>query len=95
MPNDFTPKEAPSLSTYFSQPNILLASIDIFLEFFSITFSLYSFGCLSNNSWHGIETTLEFMLASFNLFDASIAISTSEPDAIKVISGLELVFLSS
>jgi hypothetical protein len=34
------------------------------------------------------------MLASFNLSNASIAICTSEPDAIKVISGLELVFLS-
>jgi hypothetical protein len=52
---------------------MLLASMDIFLEFFSITFSLYSFDCLSNNYWQGIETTFALILAACNIFNASMA----------------------
>ena len=45
---------------------------------------LYFSSCLSNNSQQGKETTAALIPSAFNTSDASIAISTSEPVAIRV-----------
>ena len=86
-PKRSKPIDRPFGPIYLSQPRVIPASNEIFIApRLGIIESLYSLDWASNNSQHGILTTLT--LLSFINFDTSKARLTSEPVAKKINSGL-------
>ena len=89
LPNVSIPKAKPSVPIYFFQQSVEAASIDILNLASSRIFFLYDCDCKSKISWHGTETTLEYILSLANLWLVSIAKLTSEPLA----NIVKLIFL--